>query len=195
MSSSHSFQTIIFDFDGTLTLEDSFRYYCLSSAIPISSRMKFFCLHAVGFFDRRAIRYAKKIFLAHYNHWKIIRRSQHKRVIDKLKNTVNLDFMNSFAADYRAILTATPECILEDLVLDVEIIGAKLINGELIEPYGQDKNFFINKIRRQSGVSGSVNYVGDSDSDRETVAVVDKFILVKNFEIVEILLGQSSSLS
>ena len=102
--------------------------------------------------------------------------------------------MNSFAADYRAILTATPECILEDLFLDVEIIGAKLIKGELIEPYGQDKNFFINEIRRRNEVSGSVYYVGDSDSDRETVAVVDQFILVKKFEIVEIIAGQSSPL-
>ena len=111
--------------------------------------MKFFCLHAIGIFDRRAIRYAKKILLAHYNHWKLIRSRQHKRVIYSLKNTVNLDFMNSFAADYRAILTATPECILEDLVLNVDVIGAKLINGELIEPYGHDKNFFINEIRCQ----------------------------------------------
>ena len=93
--------------------------------------------------------------------------------------------MNSFAADYRAILTATPECILEDLVLNVDVIGAKLINGELIEPYGHDKNFFINEIRCQR-VSESVHYVGDSDSSK-AVAVVDKFILVKNFEIAEII--------
>ena len=194
MRLSPSFQIIIFDFDGTLTLEDSFRYYCLSSAIPISIRIIFFCLHAVGLFDRRAIRYAKKIFLANYNRWKIRRSSHHKRAINHLRNAVNLDFMNSFAADYRAILTATPECILEDLFLDVEIIGAKLIKGELIEPYGQDKNFFINEIRRRNEVSGSVYYVGDSDSDRETVAVVDQFILVKKFEIVEIIAGQSSPL-
>ena len=66
-----------------------------------------------------------------------------------------------------------------DLVLNVDVIGAKLINGELIEPYGHDKNFFINEIRCQRGVSESVHYVGDSDSDRKTVAVVDKFILQK----------------